>query len=82
MGVFEVKNKLSEICDRVARTSEPVMITRRGQPLVQILPIQPEAKTDSVWSTVQEGQRKYGPLEDFELPDRDVFLNRRDPLRD
>jgi prevent-host-death family protein len=80
MGLFEVKNRISEICETVARTSEPVLITRRGQPLVQIQPLPRQSKSESVWNTVAEGRRKYGPLHDFELPTRAVARNRPDPL--
>jgi prevent-host-death family protein len=38
-GIFEAKTKLSELCDEVARTGEPVLVTRRGKPLVRIDPI-------------------------------------------
>jgi prevent-host-death family protein len=83
IGVFEVKNKLSEICETVARTSEPVLVTRRGEPLVQIQPISNPGEKSSVWSTVKESRKKYGPLkdeDDFELPPRPIAKNRPDPL--
>jgi prevent-host-death family protein len=40
IGIFEAKTRLSEICDEVARTQEPVTITRRGLELVLIEPVQ------------------------------------------
>jgi prevent-host-death family protein len=82
MGLFEVKNRFSEVCGRVARGLEPVIVTRRGRPLVRIVPIEggPES-TASVWDTVEEGRARYGPLGDeFELPSRDFARNRPDPL--
>jgi prevent-host-death family protein len=39
IGIFEAKTKLSEICEEVARTHVPVMITRRGAALVSIEPV-------------------------------------------
>jgi prevent-host-death family protein len=39
MGIFEAKTKLSEICEEVARTHVPVVITRRGVALVSIEPV-------------------------------------------
>jgi len=39
-GLFEAKTRLSEICDEVARRREGVTITRRGKPLVRILPVE------------------------------------------
>ncbi len=38
-GIFEAKTKLSEICEEVAKTGLPVIITRRGLALVRIDPI-------------------------------------------
>ena len=82
-GLFETKNRLSEICERVAATSEPIVITRHRKPLVQIVPILDTDSKESVWDTVEESKAKYGPLEDdFELPPRDRTLNRRDPFAD
>ena len=39
IGIFEAKTRLSEICDEVARTQVPVTITRRGEALVFIEPV-------------------------------------------
>jgi len=39
IGLFEAKTKLSEICERVSRTGESVVVTRRGEPLVHIVPV-------------------------------------------
>ena len=30
LGLYEAKTKLSEICERVAQTGEPVVVTKRG----------------------------------------------------
>lgn len=40
IGAFEAKNKLSELLDRVER-GEHVIITRRGKPVAQIVPVTP-----------------------------------------
>lgn len=39
-GAFEAKNKLSELLDRVER-GERVVITRRGKPVAEMVPIHP-----------------------------------------
>jgi prevent-host-death family protein len=49
VGLFEAKTKLSEICEGVARTRRPVVITRRGRPLVRIEPIAGRARRQGVW---------------------------------
>jgi prevent-host-death family protein len=81
MGIFETKNRLSEVCEQVARSGEPVVITRHGKPLVRIVPLVADGGRGSVWDTVVEGRAKYGEVaEDFELSARDVEGGRPDPL--
>ena len=53
IGLFEVKTRLSEICDTVARLREPVTVTRRGKPLVRIEPI------DTAPLTIGERRAEY-----------------------
>jgi prevent-host-death family protein len=79
LGLFDTKNRLSEICDQVARTGEPCTVTRRGKPLVRIVPA--EDSGGSVWDTVEESRARYGPLtEELELPSRDPSRNRPTPF--
>lgn len=84
MGIFEAKNKFSELCEQVARTGEPVLVTRRGVGLVRVVALDAgvaRGEPESVWQTVEEGKARYGALpEDFELPGRRVEDNRKDPL--
>lgn len=40
VGAFEAKTKLSELLDAVER-GEEVVITRRGQPVAKLTPVQP-----------------------------------------
>jgi prevent-host-death family protein len=80
MGLFDAKNKLSEVCELVASTREPVTVTRRGRAIVQIIPVESPAGS-SIWGTVKESRAKYGALTDeFELPARKNQVNRPDPL--
>ena len=72
VGLFEAKTKFSEICDEVARKGEPVVVTRRGKPIVKIEPYTdyPEALPD-VWIVREREIREHGPWsEDVELPPR------------
>lgn len=81
LGIFEAKNKLSEVCERVAVDGTTVVVTRHGKPLVRIVPYQEESETLSVWGSVEECQTRYGPLTDeFDLPERSISENRDDPL--
>ena len=72
-GIFEAKAKLSQICETVARTSEPVVISKRGKPLVKIVPIETESGKRSVWDTLEESRHRYGPIGvDLEIPERAI----------
>lgn len=78
-----MKNRLSEVCDGIAKSGEPVTVTRRGKPLVRIIPVEYTGRPRSVWDTVKESRERYGPLtEDFELPERTISENRPDPFDD
>ena len=74
VGIFEAKTRLSEICGRVAQTGEPVVVTRRGVPLVRIDPVGPERGTGStIWELRDRFVEVDGDLEvDLELPPRTV----------
>lgn len=81
-ALYDAKNRLSELCNQVAETGEPCLISRRGKPIVKLVPYQDEAAESSVWGSVEEAQAKYGPLsEDFEQPGRGSEM-RPSPLED
>lgn len=81
-GIFETKNRLSELCEDVAARKDPVVVTRHGKPLVCIVPYEETETSSPVWNSVKECQEHYGPLTDeFELPPRSLEQNRQDPLR-
>lgn len=81
IGLFETKNRLSEVCAQVSKTREPVVVTRRGKALVKIVPIVEDDATTSVWGSVEESQARFGPLsDDLKLPRRTISQNRPDPL--
>lgn len=81
LGLFDAKNRFSEVCDTVATTGEPVMVTRRGKPIAQIVPVAHHESLHSVWDTVAESRATYGRLtEDFDLPPRKARASRPDPL--
>ncbi|MFT5837088.1 MAG: prevent-host-death family protein [Candidatus Azotimanducaceae bacterium] len=71
IALYDAKNRLSELCNKVTETGEPCVISRRGKPIVKLVPIDDAEEHGSVWSTVEEAQAKYGTLDaDFDLPDR------------
>ena len=73
IGLFEAKTKLSEICARVAAKGEPIVVTRRGKPLVRIDPIPvAQANAASVWDRRDDYEKEHGRLtQDFSLPPRE-----------
>ncbi len=83
VGLFEAKTKLSELCQQVARRREPVVITRRGRPLVRIEPVGPgKGMSSSVWGARAVWEKKHGQLrEAFEAPKR-ARQRWRNPLGD
>jgi prevent-host-death family protein len=82
LGLFEAKNKFSEVCDSVARTGEPVVVTRRGHALVRIMPVVDKPHGSAVWTAFRESRAKYGePTEEFKVPER-TSTHRPDPLSD
>jgi antitoxin (DNA-binding transcriptional repressor) of toxin-antitoxin stability system len=68
-----VKTKFSAICEQVAAKGVPVVVTRRGKPLVRIEAIRGAlAKPKGVWDRRAEYLKASGPLEeDFVLPARE-----------
>ncbi|MBN1673376.1 MAG: type II toxin-antitoxin system Phd/YefM family antitoxin [Kiritimatiellae bacterium] len=73
IGIFEVKTRLSEICEEVARLHEPVLVTKRGKALVRIDPL--EGKPMTVMERRAQYMTRHGAREksdtvDFEPPAR------------
>ncbi len=72
IGLFEAKTKLSELCEQVAKRREPVVITRRGRPLVRIEPVGAgNGMSSSVWDARAAWEKKHGPVRaEFKAPKR------------
>ena len=73
IGIFEVKTHLSDICDQVSKTREPVLVTRRGVPIVRIDPLTVDDNTSKVWEARSAYITSCGDIdEDLILPGRDA----------
>ena len=73
IGIFEIKTKLSRICEDIARSGESVLVTRRGEPLVRIVPLSSKQETGSeVWEAWETYNAEGDTGEDFSLPDRSI----------
>ncbi|MCD6396695.1 MAG: type II toxin-antitoxin system Phd/YefM family antitoxin [Spirochaetaceae bacterium] len=75
VGIFEVKAKISEICETVKETQEPILITKRGEPMVRITPIENSKEKSNIWNRRKKFLRNNGLFnEDIILPSREVDL--------
>lgn len=82
VALYDAKNRLSELCNQVTETGEPCIISRRGQPIVKLVRVEPSEAAASVWGTVEESKARYGELdEEFEVPER-RSEQRVNPLED
>lgn len=73
IGLFEAKTKLSEICGEVSDKGDPVVITRRGRPLVRIEPVREPVMTireRRAAYMVRHGRLERTDEEDFVPPPR------------
>ena len=75
-GLFEAKTRLSEICDEVMKRKQPVLITKRGKPIVRIDPI--EEDKNGIWDLARKFKKIHGPIKDnFELQPRDIETGKK-----
>ena len=56
VGIFEAKNRLSELVERAAR-GEEIVITRRGEPLARLMPPEAPDALGQARALVQEIRR-------------------------
>ena len=48
IGIFEAKTKFTSICEQVVRTGLAVVVSKRGQPMVQVAPLPPDLQNDRI----------------------------------
>lgn len=60
IGIFEAKNKLSELADTVARSGVPITITRRGKPLVRMTPLEESQRSPEAVRTALMRLKQFG----------------------
>jgi prevent-host-death family protein len=71
IGIFEAKTRLSQICAEVAKNGEEILVTRRGDPLVRIVPAQKESiPASEVWEAWESYTAGEDFTEDFVAPSR------------
>jgi antitoxin (DNA-binding transcriptional repressor) of toxin-antitoxin stability system len=80
IGIFEAKTHLTAICSEVARTGQPVLVQRRGKPLVLIsVPpvglVNPQSDIHTAWS---DWERDHGSAEGDDTDFPEVWNLRKD----
>lgn len=63
VGIFEAKTKFTALCEEVVRTGLPVMVSKRGRPMVLLAPLPTELQTDrpdilTAWQAWQSREKK------------------------
>jgi prevent-host-death family protein len=57
VGLFEAKQKLSELVERVS-TGEQIGITRRGKLAAMIVPVRPQKGLDEIWADMEDIRKR------------------------
>ena len=83
IGIFEAKTHLTAICSEVVRTGEPVLVQRRGKPLVLIsVPpvewVNPLPDIHTAWAA---WEREHGSAEGDDADFPEVWNMRKDQPR-
>ena len=75
VGIFDAKTRFSEICAEVSATREPVLVTKRGKPLVRITPVAEDPLTGKPVTVICPscGLRYDGVRLQFGLPSSEMF---------
>lgn len=92
IGIFEAKSRFPELCSEVAASGQTVIISRRGEPMVEVRPLTPP---DPVHAVVESGEgvvssraaceARFGQLQqDFAIPEwgNEFRITSRNPLED
>ena len=71
VGIFDAKTRFSELVDTVNTTGEPVLVTKRGKPVAQIMPPPaddtPKLSREELVAKVRELRPTYGPFDPEEI---------------
>lgn len=63
MAAGKFKAQCLEVLDRVARTGEPVVVTKRGRPVARVVPVPPAGAASLRGSIIYHGD-VVGPVDD------------------
>lgn len=86
VGTFDAKTHFTGLCQQVAETGSPIIVSRRGRPLVMISPVPShiDQKREDILSSWQSWEREHGRDERGEFPDVWKMRNSRNknPLQE
>jgi antitoxin (DNA-binding transcriptional repressor) of toxin-antitoxin stability system len=77
VGILDARTRLAELCGEVARSGQPVRLSRLGTPIVELRPLQdPTRGSSDALSSLKPGvlelwrdcRRRFGPVHDVCLP--------------
>jgi prevent-host-death family protein len=79
IGLFEAKTNLSRIAEQVRRTGQPITLTKRGEPVADIVPHRPNGTGRSKKQVLDELDklRKELPKSSFAQIKADIEEGRR-----
>ena len=55
VATIEVKNRRLAVLDNVARTRQPLIVTKRGRPVAKVIPTEPRASRKALGSVKFHG---------------------------
>ena len=83
---FDAKTHFTGLCQQVAETGSPIIVSRRGRPLVMISPVPShiDQRREDILSSWQTWDREHGREERGEFPDVWKIRNSRtkNPLQE
>jgi prevent-host-death family protein len=78
IGIFEAKTRFTALCEEVARSGEPALVSRRGKPLVVVGPVPAGLRSQGpdILTALRAWEAEY-PAEESDFPE--VWLMRGEP---
>lgn len=67
IGAGQFKARCLQLLDSVARTGQPLVVTKRGKPVARLVPLAPELRTSLLGSVVAQGDLVSPLAEDWEM---------------
>jgi prevent-host-death family protein len=62
MAISKFKATCLAALERVRRTRRPIVVTRRGVPVAQVVPVPPTPGTDGAFGSMSEGTEELGDV--------------------